>query len=588
MDSKMKKYRILLVVFFGMFLLHGAERFPERGFYLGTNLLVDASVPKIKAVAERAEKAGYNTVYLQDWKFGRPWHFGERYKKRLQEVVNILRQHKLRVIVEVCHVGDPCCMLDDMPEEAEALPSLNSEFRIVNGVFTPENILPNGSFDQGLKGWRLDKGAKIEIDEKAGKSLHFTIASPQDAPKGMSRAWMELKVNPYCQYTLTFKLKTRDVKGPGSSFGLNAAFVADAEENLHGMRNISRRNIDVAKPVKSTQDFTEYQVTFNSLEYSRLKLVAGSWFTRGGEFWFDDFSLKPTSFLNVLHRKTTPVKVTSYDGKKVYEEGKDFTRIVDPACGNYRWQGNFDDTHTPPVVKILPGSAIKEGDVVKASYYHPAFTLRGVCICPNSSKLKPHVEKQIRYFQETVSPDGFLLNIDEQRSYGYDPECVKAGISSGHALNKIAVFAYGKIKEIAPGAKIYMWNDMFDPYGNCYLDRYYYLVRGRGTLYNSWIGLPKDIIILRWTTKNSVEFVKKSMDHFASLGMKYIQFPGYFDTMTFNPKSRQFMEMTVDDPACIGVGFGQWSGINHFGKTTHLEDFLKMVEEVSARKKSLQ
>ena len=559
-------------------------KFPERLFYLGTNLLVDASLPKIAAIADRAAKAGYNTVLLADWKFGQPWVFGERYIKRIREVAAMLRARKLRIIVSVCQLADPTPFMNECPEEVECLPSLGTPFKVVNGVFTPQDIMRNGSFENGLENWRLDKGTDIALDDKvsiSGKnSLRFRVNSPKDTPLGMNRAWHKFKTQPFQQYTMSFKLKTSGLKGPGPSFGIGIVPVGNAPDQPDGFRYLCARRFYTENPVASTQDWKEYKLTFNSLECREVSLAIGGWGTAGGTFWFDDIQIKPSSFLNVVRRGDTPVKVRLAKDGTICQEGKDYSPIVDPKCGNVKWKGDFSDRHAGPVIRILPGSRIKECDTVKVDYYHAAMALHSVCICLNSPKLRPLIERQIRWLQEAIRPEGMLIGIDEHRTYGYDPACVKSGINAGTALRNMAIFTRNKIREIAPQASIYMWNDMFDPFANCRKGGYYYFIKGRGALYGNHVGLPKDIIIMRWTCVEKL--VEKSVAHWSKdMGMKYIHFPGYFDAPVFNPRSRSFMKPVLNDPNCVGVGFAQWSGLNNY--KPHFEKFLVMVNEMSAK-----
>lgn len=557
------------------------ERFSERGFYVSTNLLVDSNLKKLNSLAERAAKVGYNTVYFADWKFGQPWKFGKKYEANVKEAARIFRTHGISVVVCVTGLGDPCNYLNEIPDEVEALPVVNEPYKIVKGKFTPENILINGSFEDGIKHWRPDVfGEALKIsDETASngsKSLHFSIRNKESLQKGMLRVWKEVHCKPFQQYRLSFKLKTQNLVSKKQNFGINVVPVTKAPEQPDGFRYLSYRNLAVRNKIAATQDWKEYCIIFNTLEYSEITLALGTWGTESGEFWIDDIQLKPAAFLNVVRRADTPVSVTSADGKRTYCEGKDYTRIADPFSGNFRWKGDFDDTHAPPQISITPNSTIKEGEVVLASYYHPAFALKSAGICLNSPKLRPLIKRQIQWLEQAIHPDGYNIGIDEQRVYGYDPACIKSGINCGQALNQLARFSYDCIRSIAPGRKIYMWNDMFDPYANCYAKKYYYLVKGIGSLTDSWVGLPKDIIILRWTTSTPERF-RGSMEHFQRIGMKYIQFPGYFDDKTFNPQAEERMRQTMNDPACIGVGFAQWSGLDN---NHHLEAFLDMVRKL--------
>ena len=108
-------------------LLQGRELFPEKAFYLGFNFTQTKALPKIAALAERAQKAGYNTVYLADAKFGNPWQRGKQYEKNLQEAVKILRAHKLKVVVYVCAHGQ---FLEEVPFEVESTPAQKQEYKV--------------------------------------------------------------------------------------------------------------------------------------------------------------------------------------------------------------------------------------------------------------------------------------------------------------------------------------------------------------------------------------------------------------------------------------------------------------------------
>ena len=61
----MKKTILLLLLASG--LLSAGEHFKERAFLLATNLLPPTKLAQVEAIAARAAKAGYNTVYLSDY-----------------------------------------------------------------------------------------------------------------------------------------------------------------------------------------------------------------------------------------------------------------------------------------------------------------------------------------------------------------------------------------------------------------------------------------------------------------------------------------------------------------------------------------
>jgi hypothetical protein len=77
-----------------------------------------------------------------------------------------------------------------------------------------------------------------------------------------------------------------------------------------------------------------------------------------------------------------------------------------------------------------------------------------------------------------------------------------------------------------PGKPVYVWSDMFDPFHNAAKTGPYYLVKGDGPWYDSWQGLPKDVIVANWNmqTGKCVE----SLRHFDGLGNRQI-LAGYYD-----------------------------------------------------------
>lgn len=547
--------------------------FPEKAFYLPFNFTKTEELFKITQMADRAKKAGYNTVYLSDAKFGNPWQRGAQYEKNLKDAVKILRDRNLKVVIYVCAHGQ---FLEEFPFEVECVPVQEQEMRGVKGRITGENLFSNSSFEEGVEGWIPDKGKDISIDSTvsaSGKnSLHFRLDPKK---RGQIRVQRSLPKGPFKQYTLSLKLKTSGLKG-GTVSALPVGLVRNGKSEKE-YRYCWHQRLNAVKPIKPTQDWEEYTFSFSTLDEEEITLFIGSWGATEGDFWIDDVELRAASFPNIVRRDDMPLVITSADKKIHYEEGRDFSPVSDPLCGNYRWKGRFDFTHPGPVVTIPAGSRIKEGEKLLVSYHHAfAGDSQKPDFCLNSPVLKKLVARQIRWFQEKIDPEGYLIAIDEYRCYGYDPNCVKSGRKAGEALRELACFTYDEIKKIAPGRTIYMWNDMFDPYGNCREDGFYYAVRGRGSLWNSWAGLPKDIIILRWQCED-LESVKNAMAHWGGLGMKYIQFPTYF-TDEFSPLVRPVIEMAAKDPNCIGIGFAQWRGIDNF--KPYFEKMLEVVDEV--------
>jgi hypothetical protein len=132
--------KLLLSCLLAAGILSAGEHFKERGFYLATNLLPDSKLPQVEALAARAAKAGYNTVYLNDYKFCIPWQYGDVYIRNVQKAIAVLRKHKFKVVTGCIPIGDCCAYLSDAPELAESLKVVNEPYT-VKKVFAPRKAL---------------------------------------------------------------------------------------------------------------------------------------------------------------------------------------------------------------------------------------------------------------------------------------------------------------------------------------------------------------------------------------------------------------------------------------------------------------
>ena len=107
-------------------------------------------------------------------------------------------------------------------------------------------------------------------------------------------------------------------------------------------------------------EWFKVQATFNSWDNERVELLVGpiNWGedTRGS-FWLDDVQIEDVPFLNVNRRVELPNQIVGEEGR-VYVEGTDYARIVDPNLG-LAWgpdkPGRFGVRQPHPAIRVLPG-----------------------------------------------------------------------------------------------------------------------------------------------------------------------------------------------------------------------------------------
>ena len=262
-------------------------------------------------------------------------------------------------------------------------------------------------------------------------------------------------------------------------------------------------------------------MTFNSLGYSSVIVGAGVWGAKAGKIWWDDLRVDAVPTLNVLRRETLPLAVTGRRGA-VYEEGRDFDRIEDPALGQYLWPGTYDTRHEPPEIGVPAGSRIREGERVSLSCYHPAIFNAGQVSCTLADeKVFDLCRREIEWTRETLAPDGYFFANDEIRCAGWEPSDRKRFRSSGGLLAYNVRRCCEIARRAGGGKPLYVWSDMFDPNHNA--REGYYLVNN--SFAGSWEGLDPEITVMKW---GEPEKAAKSLAFF-SRRVKRIMIAGFYD-----------------------------------------------------------
>jgi hypothetical protein len=273
--------------------------------------------------------------------------------------------------------------------------------------------------------------------------------------------------------------------------------------------------------IESTQDWTELDVVFNSLDQSTVNLYAGYWGEGSGKFWIDDLRLEELSLVNVLRRRGCPLSVRGIDGRTTYVEGRDFEPVVDAKLGNNPFPGEFEFGHEGPKIRLTARSRISAGEHLRVSWYHPILTHGSqIMCCLSEPKLQAVLLDQARRVNALFHPKTFFMSHDEIRFANWCQACQDRKQSPGQLLAANARDCLAILKRLNPRARVVIWSDMFDPYHNA-VDQYYLV---NGSLKNAWTGLPRDVIIANWNSGKA----KDSLAFFASRGHRQL-IAGYYD-----------------------------------------------------------
>lgn len=339
-----------------------------------------------------------------------------------------------------------------------------------------------------------------------------------------------LKLQPHRQYHISFWVKTE------------ALSPADPEVKIlttDGQHSISFQSFHVQK----TQDWKQYHLVFNSFDYSDGRLYIGTWSGKTGKLWWDDLQIDEIGLVNILRRPGCPVSVHGEDGT-VFEEGRDFERIVDPVLNPWH------SFHEAPAIKLTASSRIHDGTRLRVSYYHPIVIYEDrVTGCLSEPRIFEDWREQVKRVDELLHPASFLMSHDELRVMNQCALCQSKKMTPGELLAWNVRQAAQIIRNIRPDAGIWVWNDMFDPMHNA-VDHYYAV---NGPLNGSWKGLDKDVGIINWHGG----LKGKNCKFFADLGLKQI-LSGYYDSDEDGKAITQWLANTRDVPGIVGAMYTTW------------------------------
>lgn len=339
-----------------------------------------------------------------------------------------------------------------------------------------------------------------------------------------------IKLQPHRQYRISFWVKSENLVPADPEVKILAKDTA---------RQISFQTFHTER----TQDWKRYDLVFNSFNYSEANLYLGSWYGKDGKMWWDDFSIEEIGLVNVLRRPGCPVSVRGEDGT-LYEEGRDFEKIVDPQL--HPWRAY----HEPPVIKITPQSRIAEGAKLRVNYYHSIIVYEDrLTSCISEPKIFDDWRQEIKQANDLLHPAGFLMSHDEMRVMNHCALCQSKNMTPGELLAWNVKQAAQIIRDIRPDAEIWVWNDMFDPMHNA-VDNFYAV---NGTLKGSWKGLDKDVGIMNWHGG----LQGKNSQFFADLGLKQM-LSGYYDGDEDGAAITQWIANTKNVPGIVGAMYTTW------------------------------
>lgn len=492
--------RILCVIVFlaaSGRLAHGAPTNPERlqyrWVYVRSRLADDAFVPIAQEVMQRAKKAGYNGVVLEDEGFHKLEQMNEQYFANAETVRATAEGLGLAIYPIVFNKGE----LELNPNLAEGLPVRKAHYLAGDSrarlVPSPDLRLINGNFERArtnrFEGWATQTAPGIStfnddfVYHRDGRSLRMENFRAGEPKFGAVEISQPLTLVPYHQYRISLWVKTENLNPQ-----------ARLEIEVHGLKE--QTLLWPGHRLDPSQDWQPIFAVFNSLNNIKANLRISMLNANGGKIWLDDAAIEEAGLLNVLRREGCPLVVENAPVDEAtkptfFKENEDFQPVKDDELG--------DSAHTAPLIHLVPGSHIRDGENLYVSYYH-AMNIEGspagLCLsCPETDAL---LKTTAEHVNALLQPKGFFLNLRDVRSANWCLLCTNRHLAPTALLGELLNRCEATLRKENPKARLFVWSDMFDP--NQSAKDPYYLVAGGWK--NSWKSLPKDMAVVNWNGLN--------------------------------------------------------------------------------------
>jgi hypothetical protein len=515
-----------LALFGLVFLTHAAAaRLEKRWLFVWRNMSDPNEVERMIARFPQAAADGFNGVAFS-------YNIAPEKAAELREVAKQYHLDLIAIVMGNAHDRN----------DAEGVLVSNALF-VAHGrraVFVPDNPteVVNGDFEDvsgnHFKGWKFqdDEGVTTFADHAIthGGKTSLRMENFDRNQFQHCRIFQPIQLQPHRQYHISCWVKTDGLVSvePEVKVLAPGANSAISFQTFH---------------VVATQDWTRYDLCFNSFDYREGLLYLGSWSGKSGRLWWDDLRIEEMGLVNVLRRPGCPVTARGPDGQ-LFEEGRDYEAIVDPLLNP--WQA----WHEPPTIKLTAATRIKDGTRLRVSYYHPIIVYEDrLTSCVSEPKILDDWRKEVRQADELFHPAAFIMSQDEMRVMNQCALCQSRHLTPGELLAANVHDTAQIIRDLRPDAEIWVWSDMFDPMHNA-VDHYYAV---NGTLAGSWKGLDPGIGILNWNGG----LKGKNCKFFSDLGLRQI-LCGYYDSDEDGSAMTQWLRNTAEVPGIAGVMYTTW------------------------------
>lgn len=498
--------------------------YPIRWVFSQHNLRGDGQLQGLRVIEDTMAFRKLNGIAHGDYKYNVLALQPNYYFDSVRSFKNYSKAANVEIIPQVFGIGWSDGILYNDPNLAEGLEAHSTYIMEADTgrlVPYPGVTLSNGNFesvrDSQFIGWGWYDGPNQyifvdSIEKHSGKYSARCTNFTDTAFYGNCRISMTVNCAPNHYYLLSAWIKTQNYAGAQPEIR-----AANTEKDFI---SLTFSNLSIPS---TTTGWTHVEVVFNTLQYKTVTFYIGEWGARSGTLWWDDFRVQEIGLENILRRKGTPVHIRNAHTGVEYRESVDVTPIVDPAVAANH--GSYGPYHTPPTLRRVTSGAIRNGDSIIVSYFHPFTSVSdengngSVMSCVSDDTLSSILSDQMRRIDTLFDSKDVFMGHDEIRNMNHDSACLSRNTTPAHLLADNLNLCMRIVDTVHHGARRFVWSDMFDSLHNAH-DAYYLI---NGDLTGDWNYIDTAVTIVNWNGG----LANQSMTNFARMGFHQVSSPYY-------------------------------------------------------------
>ena len=545
------------------------------------------------------------------------------------------REHYITPVPLIRGVGTAADFVSLDPNIVEGIPVKGESFRFINDgtgkfVLAPDksvivsNDLPNRGFESPVTVWMSDYNpgwyfttkllcpvglpfcsSNEKIEYQQWEWTTNVVPTDSNTHSGIGAVKLSVSQSWADDYPGEFSttLQMRDdkyipVEG-GKTYTISFWGKADGVEGAIPQVTISQHDankilvagtspsVNTALLDGKSYDWRQYFVSINTAINTRFLSIYSRLRPGGyGAIWLDDFEVRRMdgALTNIVRTGDSDIVIKSADGQITYMEGIDY-KVVNGVFKSNTLVNNqgyrFYPLNTPTQIELIDTGRIIPGQQLMLDYdfavklsnnassnWASTYSINDARTY--TSYVCPYIESLLRDFPSDYV---FYMGADEIRGINRDSR--NGTMENYELIAKDITNVYNCVKQVNAGARMFIWDDMFNPWSNGNNEYYQSVYGGKtGASEPKDLGKPRvtdripktDLIPDVWSYEagDPKGILSSSPAYFENLGFEWVASP-HFNSMNI----QEWAHVIADRPMNLGMIHTTWNSYDSVNETAN-------------------